>query len=257
VQASPIVSLHAERDGSGSRIVLVHGFAQTRDCWGPLAEHLARDHELIRVDAPGHGRSAAVVADLRDGAGLIAQRGGVATYLGYSMGGRFCLHVALAHPDVVRGLVLIGATPGIEDDDERDARARRDREQAIRLRAGGLDPFLDEWLANPLFAGLPPQAQFIEHRRENTPAGLATSLELAGTGAQRPLWNELPRLAMPVLVAAGERDAAFSAIARRMVDAIGGTATLALVPDAGHAAHLEQPGTFSAITRRWLAANHL
>ena len=54
--------LHAERDGSGPRLVLVHGFTQTGRCWGPVAEDLATDHEVVRVDAPGHGRSSDVLA---------------------------------------------------------------------------------------------------------------------------------------------------------------------------------------------------
>jgi 2-succinyl-6-hydroxy-2,4-cyclohexadiene-1-carboxylate synthase len=257
VQASPIVSLHAEREGSGRRIVLVHGFAQTRDCWGSVASDLAADHEVVRVDAPGHGQSSSVVAGLDDGARLIAEAGGPGTYLGYSMGARFCLHVALEVPEIVRGLVLLGATPGIEDRAERESRVARDRDQVQRLRADGIDAFLDEWLANPLFAGLSPEARFLEQRRENTVEGLASSLERAGTGAQTPRWDELPSLVMPVLVAAGERDERFAAIARRMVDAIGTRATLALIPEAGHAAHLEQPATFVSAVRRWLGANGL
>ena len=52
------MSLHAERRGTGPRLVMVHGFTQTGRCWGPEAEALATDHELVLVDAPGHGRSA-------------------------------------------------------------------------------------------------------------------------------------------------------------------------------------------------------
>jgi len=63
--------LHADREGDGPPIVLVHGFTQTRRCWGPEAADLARDHTVIRVDAPGHGRSAEIVASLRkDGVDL-------------------------------------------------------------------------------------------------------------------------------------------------------------------------------------------
>src|SRR3954447_20225907 len=97
--------LHAEVDGRGPRVVLVHGFAQNRNCWGPIATDLARDHEVTRLDVPGHGLSSSLTAGLWEGADLIAERGGRATYLGYSMGARFALHVALAHPAVVDALV--------------------------------------------------------------------------------------------------------------------------------------------------------
>jgi len=129
--------LHAEVEGRGPRFVLVHGFAQNRRCWGPLATDLARDHELVRIDAPGHGKSAEYYAGLRTGARLIADQGGPATYLGYSMGGRFVLHLALANPELVHGAVLIGATGGIDDPAARAERKKVDDAMADRLERDG------------------------------------------------------------------------------------------------------------------------
>jgi 2-succinyl-6-hydroxy-2,4-cyclohexadiene-1-carboxylate synthase len=237
--------------------VLVHGFTQTRRCWGPLADDLASDHEVVRVDAPGHGRSADVAAGLRTGARLVADEGGAATYLGYSMGGRYCLHVALGSPELVRGLVLVGATGGIDDPADRAERRRLDDAMAARLERDGVEPFLDAWLAQPLFAGLTPEQQHRSDRLENTVDGLAASLRIAGTGAQDPLWDRLHRLDMPVLVVAGDRDAKFAALGGRLVEAIGANADLALVAGAGHAAHLEDPAGFLAVLRPWLAERGL
>lgn len=246
--------LHAETEGAGPRLVLVHGFTQDRRCWGPVATALAADHEVVRVDAPGHGRSAAVAAGVDDGAAMVGEVGGHATYLGYSMGGRLCLALALARPDLVRALVLVGATAGIEDDAERAARRERDEAAARRLEEVGVAAFLDAWLAQPMFAGLPPEASFVDERRQNTVAGLATSLRLAGTGAQVPVWHRLGELRMPVLVVAGERDERFAALGRRLAAGAGAgaQATFATVPGAGHAAHLERPDAFLAVVRRWL-----
>ena len=194
--------LHLDRRGSGPRLVLVHGFTQTRRCWGPAGDALAVAHEVVTLDAPGHGRSATVRAGLPDCGRLIVEAGGPGTYVGYSMGARFALHAALARPDVVRGLVLLGGTAGIEDAAEREDRRRQDQQTAARLRAEGLETFLDGWLAQPLFAGLPPERAFQAERLENTVDGLASSLEQAGTGAQEPAWDRLGDLAMPVLVLA-------------------------------------------------------
>jgi len=251
------VSLHIEVDGTGPRIVLVHGFAQTSRCWGPMADDLAADHEVVRIDAPGHGRSPRAEPGLREGARLMAERGGPATYLGYSMGGRYALHVALARPDVVRGLVLVSATAGIDDPTDRAARRRQDEALAGRLQNDGLDAFLDTWLAQPLFARLEEQAQFRPERAENTVEGLAGSLRKAGTGTQEPLGGRLVELSMPVLVMAGADDAKFRAEARRMAAATGANATVALIPDAGHAAHLERPRDFVGALRPWLVAHGL
>jgi len=229
--------LHAEVDGRGPRLVLVHGFAQNRNCWGPIAADLARDHEVVRVDAPGHGRSAQFHAGLRTGARLIADQGGRATYLGYSMGARFVLHLALANPELVERLV----------------RQRNDGAAAARLEREGLEPFLEAWLAQPLFAGLSEDMQFRAARRENTVEGLAESLRQAGTGSQDPLWDRLGRIEVPTLVVAGADDTKFSAEGSHIVESIGANATLALIPNAGHAAHLEQPVTFLSTLRAWLS----
>ena len=93
-QEFPAVVLHGERDGSGPRVVLLHGFGQTGRCWGPLAGELARDHEVVRLDAPGHAGSGDVAADLPTTGRLAAAAGGPGVYLGYSMGARMALHVA-------------------------------------------------------------------------------------------------------------------------------------------------------------------
>lgn len=250
----PAAQLHADVVGAGPRLALVHGFTQTRRCWGPVADDLARDHELVLVDAPGHGRSAAVDADLVAGGRLFADLAGPAVYVGYSMGGRFVLHTALERPDVVRGLVLVGATAGLESADERAARIADDEARARRIEEIGVAAFLDEWLALPLFAGLSPEAAARDARLENTPAGLASSLRRAGTGTQQPTWHRLGEITAPTLVVAGADDAKFVALGRRLAQGIGDRATFATVPGAGHTAHLERPEAFLALLRPWLAA---
>lgn len=249
--------LHAERRGQGPPLVLVHGFTQTRRCWGPEADALATDHEVVRVDAPGHGRSAEITAGLRTGGRLIADQGGEATYVGYSMGARFCLHLALSNPELVRGLVLLGGTAGIEDAAERTARREQDLRTAARIKQEGLEAFVDGWMAQPLFARLPPERAFRAERLENTVDGLMASLDQAGTGSQDPSWHKLHRLSMPVLVLAGADDAKFAALAERMAAEIGPNATVTLIEGAGHAAHLEQPDRFLAVLQPWLAAHGL
>lgn len=249
--------LHAEVVGpsGGDRLVLVHGFTQTGRCWGDFADDLSRDHELVLVDAPGHGGSTGVEADLPTGALLVGEAGGPATYVGYSMGGRLALHLALARPDLVQRLVLIGATGGIDGDDERAARRAADDALADHVLEVGVAAFLDEWLAQPLFAGLTPAAAAREERLVNTAAGLASSLRLAGTGTQVPLWERLSAIEVPVLVLAGVDDAKFSAIAGRLARSIGPNATVALVPRSGHTAQLENPADTASIIRRWLRAH--
>ncbi|HEX6417486.1 MAG TPA: alpha/beta fold hydrolase [Acidimicrobiales bacterium] len=247
------MALHSERDGAGPRVVLLHGFGQTCRCWGPLAPALAADHELVRIDAPGHGGSSSTAADLPTTARLVAEAGGPAVYVGYSMGARMALHVAIGVPEVVRALVLVGGTPGIEDPAARAERRTADRALAQRIRVEGVDAFVERWLAMPMFRGLPARARFEDERRRNTPEGLARSLELAGTGSQAPLWDVLDMIQVPVLVVAGEDDLRYAAIARRTAAVVGANAEAVIVAGAGHSAHLEQPQRFIDLLHHWLA----
>jgi 2-succinyl-6-hydroxy-2,4-cyclohexadiene-1-carboxylate synthase len=235
------------------RLVLIHGFTQNARCWPGVADALTgTGREVVAVDAPGHGRRTETDADLWQAADLIAAEAGPADYLGYSMGGRIALHIALAHPALVDRLILVSATAGIEDEQARAARRDADEAQAAELeRSGDIDGFLERWLAGPLFATLAPDRAGVEARRTNTAAGLASSLRGTGTGTQDNLWPRLGELTMPVLVVAGEADVAYAAIAERMAAAIP-KAQLALLPGAGHAAHLEQPERFTGLVGAFL-----
>lgn len=230
-----------DASGPARRLILTHGFTQNGRCWGAFADRLAERHELVLVDAPGHGRSAHDDADLWTAGRLLAEAGGTGIHVGYSMGGRTALHTALSEPDAVEGLVLIGATPGLSSEQERADRRRADDELAERLLTIGLPAFLDRWLAQPLFAGLDERAAAREARLTNRPEGLAASLRHCGTGNQDPLWDRLGEVTVPVLLVVGDRDDKFGDIARRMVDAFTATEAEILALPGTHAVHLERP----------------
>lgn len=250
----PSLAVHRRGVHGDVSIVLLHGFTQNSRCWSPFDDLLSTDHEIVAIDLPGHGDSAAIVSDLEGAAQLVAAVIEPSIVVGYSMGGRIALHLALARPDLVRGLVLIGATAGIDDPHERAARRDADDRLADHLTAIGLDAFLDEWLAQPLFAGLDDRSAHRDARRHNTTAGLDASLRLAGTGTQEPLWDRIGVLDMPVLVMAGSDDAKFSEIGARLVTSIGSNATMVSVDRAGHSAHLERPEDCVRAIRDWWTA---
>jgi 2-succinyl-6-hydroxy-2,4-cyclohexadiene-1-carboxylate synthase len=236
-------------------VVLVHGFTQSGGAWGPIGVELGRRHRMTALDAPGHGRSAEVQTSLPLGADLMAAAAPAgAAWIGYSMGGRYALHVALQHPDRVERLVLVSTTGGIDDATERAARRRSDEVLAARVEEEGLEPFVRWWLQQSLFSTLPADAADLDNRLIGTAAGLAGSLRLAGTGTQEPLWNRLDSLSMPVLVIAGELDARYLQLAGRLVAAIGSSASLAVMAGAGHACHLERPDEFLAVVEPFLEA---
>ena len=155
----------------------------------------------------------------------------------------------------MRRLVVVSATGGIDEPAERAA--RRDVDEAWRpgwkprawrrSSTGG-------W-SGPCSPRLPAAAAGRESRLGDTAAGLASSLRLAGTGTQQPLWSELRRLEMPVLVVAGERDVTYVQHGRRLVDSIGANADLAVIAGAGHACHLEAPARFAELVESFLAGH--
>lgn len=246
-------ALHRTFDWRGpDRLVLVHGFTQTLRSWDHTADVLADTFQVVRVDLPGHGGSAGVELDFAGTAAAIGEAGGRATYVGYSMGGRLCLRLALDRPDLVQALVLVGASPGLAGDDERAARRRSDEELASEIERAGTAAFLERWMAQPMFATLTPSPEDLAARLANSPAGLAGALRRLGTGVQESLWDRLAELKMPVLAVAGQKDARFSLLAEEMADAMGVNAQVVALAGAGHAAHLERPAGFCRLLAAFL-----
>jgi 2-succinyl-6-hydroxy-2,4-cyclohexadiene-1-carboxylate synthase len=240
--------------------VLVHGFTQTGASWARVAGALETDFEVVLPDLPGHGLSPLPNSGLglEQTAVALGDAGGRACYVGYSLGGRCCLRLALDAPELVDRLAIIGAHPGIYEAPERLLRREEDARLAARLEKGGdafVPEFIESWLAGPLFAHLTEEQADRPHRLVNSAAGLAASLRNTGTGMQAPVWDRLGELEMPVLVIVGERDDKFRPIAERSAESIGRNARLAVVAGAGHAVAFERPDAFVALIREFLAAD--
>ena len=235
-----------------AELILLHGFTQTGRSWQPVLHALAARYRAVAPDLPGHGdfaerRPASFAAC---DAYLRALAGDRIVLAGYSMGGRIALHAALALGERVGRLVLIGASPGLADPAERAARAAEDAALADRIEAIGLEPFVREWSAQPLFDGVPrgiAEAADADRMR-NTAAGLAAALRGLGTGVMPSLWDRLGELALPVELVVGERDEKFRAIAARMEAALP-DARLHVVAGAGHAVQLEAPDVVADLLR--------
>ena len=259
------VSLHVTVVGEGEPLMLFHGFTGSGAQWAPQVEAFAERFRTVAVDLLGHGHSDApadperycmerCVKDLHtllDALGV--ER---ACWLGYSMGARVALAFALTHPGRVRALVLEGVTPGIEDAFLRRQRIADDEALAQRIERDGVERFVDDWMQQPLFAsqarlGKAFLAAARAARCANSAVGLANSLRGMGTGAQEPLWVRLPTLTPPTLLVVGDEDMKFRAVAENMVLRTP-RATIAIIPQAGHAAHLENARAFNARVLRFL-----
>jgi 2-succinyl-6-hydroxy-2,4-cyclohexadiene-1-carboxylate synthase len=226
-------------------VVLLHGFSGTHRTWDRVVALLdPQRYRPLALDLPGHGAAA-------DGARPITFASCVADVLeaaptrfalvGYSLGGRVAIHVALAAPERVQRLVLVACNPGIEDPQERAARRASDDALADDLERAPFEDFIERWRTQPLFAADPPDVGELARadQRRNRPDALAAVLRGLGAGVMEPQWDRLDELQMPVTVLVGERDAKFAAIGRRTVDAI--EQAELVVAAGGHGLALENP----------------
>jgi 2-succinyl-6-hydroxy-2,4-cyclohexadiene-1-carboxylate synthase len=230
------------RWGDGEPLVLLHGFTGSTRSWPVDAVSvLAREYSVVAMDLPGHGESsiptdpgrysfAHLIDDLAfglDEAGV-----GPAHVLGYSMGGRVALGLALSQP------------------------GRADEALAEGIEANGMEWFVDRWTRIPLFASqnaLPEsvRADLRARRLACSRSGLAFSLRVMGTGVQPSFWGRLEELISPTLLLAGALDPKFRSIGQRM-EAQLPDASLEVVPNAGHAIHLENPRGWSGAVLKFL-----
>jgi naphthoate synthase len=261
------VSLHVVDEGRGSPVLVLHGFTGTHASMQGVAEALRDGHRVVRVDLLGHGASdapadPALYAIERCAEQLVAVLDALAIprahVVGYSMGGRVALALAALHPARVASLIAIGARAGFADPVVRAARVRDDEVWASLLERDGIEAFAERWMAQPIFAsqarlGADALAAARRERIAQRPAGLAASLRGMGAGAQSPMHERLRDAKMPALLVVGAEDARFGAVARELA-ALLPDARIAVIPAAGHAAHLEEPRAFAARAKSLLAA---
>ena len=252
-----------EAAGSGPPLVLLHGFTGAGVSWTDHVEMFEKGFRVIVPDLPGHGRSThvdpahmSVERTADDLAGILERLHAFpAAILGYSMGARIALRLAVAHPAAVSRLVLESPSPGFADPVARAERRAADAELADDLERDGIADFVARWERQPMFAGQALTPETAERQRRirlaNDPQSLAASLRAAGQGSMEPLHDRLPGLAAPTLVIAGRADAVGRQRAELVAAAIPG-ARLSLIDGAGHTPHLEQPARFQRIVLAFL-----
>jgi len=248
------VTYAVDRTGAGSPVVLLHGFTGSSASWAEVSRELAHEHDVIAIDALGHGDSSAPedprryhaaeqVADLH----AVLDRLGVtrAVVVGYSMGARLALAFAAAHPLRVSALVLVSGGVGERDAADRASRVLSDEALASAIERDGIESFVERWERLPLWATQANADPSVlrrqrEIRMRQRPAGLAGSLRGFGQGQEPSYWDELAQLSMPVRLVVGAQDAKYVQRANEMASVIP-HGQVVVLPGIGHGIPVEDP----------------
>ncbi|KOO46745.1 2-succinyl-6-hydroxy-2,4-cyclohexadiene-1-carboxylate synthase [Priestia koreensis] len=259
------LSYAVEIKGNGFPLLLLHGFTGAKENWEPFVAEWSSHFQLVMVDLIGHGEteqdatiSRYKIESLAKDLVTLMKEIGFSKFhvVGYSMGGRLALTMAVLYPTVIKRLVLESSSPGLKTEDERHERQKKDQQLAERILMNGVASFVEKWENIPLFATQKelPQAVQQSVRRQrllNSEQGLAQSLLGMGTGSQPSWWTHLSDIHTPVLLLVGERDKKFCRLAKEMNKKLPDS-TITVIKNVGHAIHVEEPKIFGKIVREFL-----
>jgi pimeloyl-ACP methyl ester carboxylesterase len=233
------VKIYYEVHGSGTPLILTHGYSSTSAMWNGQIEALSQQHQLILWDMRGHGQSdypgdpaayseALTVADI---AALLDEVGAARAIVGgLSLGGYMSLAFYRAHPERVSALLIIDTGPGFKKDEAREVWNERARATADRFDREGLD----------VLKSASRERSTVSHRDAS---GLARAARGMLTQRDAKVIEVLPEIKVPSLVVVGADDTPFLAASDYMAAKIPG-ATKVVIPAAGHAVNIDQPEAF-------------
>ena len=252
------ITINYELTGEGDCLVLIHGAGDNLAMWYGQVPVFSRQYRVLTPDVRGHGETECpetpvdmplLASDLREL--LRALNIKSAFVLGYSMGGRIGLQLALGDPSMVKALILANSGIGMSKPSP-EAVERRERLMAA-LAHGDLETVSEQMTTTSFSPGLKERnpALFQRYKQiklRNDALSFARVWESMGT-TQTP---DLSRLSCPVLIIAGEQDAFMPLESLRAMHAALPGSRMRVLPT-GHAAALEAPDEFNRIVLDFLA----
>jgi 2-succinyl-6-hydroxy-2,4-cyclohexadiene-1-carboxylate synthase len=221
-----IVLHELKRSSHGPTLVFLHGFLGNAFDWHEVAALLP--FSSFALDLPGHN-NAPFTPDFCTAILNATQRFEPLNLIGYSMGGRLALQFAAKHPDKIGSLTLLSAHLGLKTGHKH--RLEKDLALAQQLVTLSIDEFLNIWYDQPIFKTLVAKMDIRSMRREQNKENLSLALSTFSLGHQPDRSTLLASVPARLLV--GELDDAYRAHYKDFPHT--------LIPDAGHAAHLENP----------------
>ncbi len=256
--ATDRLTMNIVEAGSGPSILLIHGLGWDHSLWNPTVERLAAHYHVIAADTRGHGATdkpdgpydmamfAQDYAALADALGITGL-----CVIGLSQGGMVAQNLALLRPDLVASLVLVSTScksaPSLRDNMEARIAAMEKigPEAAAGIAAESI--FSPEWRA----ANSAALARFASWRSAmpSEPLNAATRALY-----EFNLSNDLPRIAVPTLVVAGQEDVLTKPQGMEEIAALIPGAEYRLIPKSGHMIPVEQPEQLDALLDAFLRA---
>lgn len=262
--------LFVSRIGAGTPVLVMHGgLGIDHSYFRPWLDGLGDVAELVFYDHRGNGRSARPALDEVDHATWVADADALRAHLGHeqvvvlghSYGGFLALQYALAHPDRVRGLVLVGTAPTMQHWDRVHENITARGATPEQRRAFEDRPFADdEDMARTLRALLPlyfkhPDPDLLETMGRQMRFSAAASAAGGRAMADFDLRAELGRITAPTLVLAGREDFIMpTEVTAEPLAAALPHAELVVFEDSGHFPFVEENEAFLRVVRGWLSA---
>jgi pimeloyl-ACP methyl ester carboxylesterase len=256
--------IHYEVRGEGTPVTLIHAGIANLSMWDEQMAALSQHYRVLRYDMRGWGQTPRPDGDLHHHEDLHAllQHVGIekTAVIGCSFGGKVALDFALAYPEMVSALVLVGsALGGFEWTDEwlvaRDEAAEAAAARGDLAAAAELETQI--WFDGP---GRTPDQVDPTIRKRAYDLSLHTLTLPEGGGRPLPIAppaiTRLHEIQVPVRIIVGQHDVAdVQAIARLLETELPLADGLITMPDTAHLPNMERPSTFNNLALDFLKSN--
>ena len=239
------VNLYYEEQGSGTPVLMLHGFAGTTRMWDPQVKPFSQKYRFITCDMRGHGQSESpgnlsqYATDLvvEDQHQLLRHLGITKAVIGgLSVGGFVTLKFYEAHPEMCVALILCDTGPGYRTPEAAAGWNKICVERAGVLEKGGIEAFMKSEFSRSDYYTTP------EVMRKHNPKGLA--LFSRGAMVNPAAVHVLEQIKVPTLILVGDGDQPFLFSSEYMQKRIPNS-ELVVIKNAGHGSNVDQPQKFN------------